>query len=88
MVAARGSETWILVGYLGTVPQYSTGPGGRVLPRKLATQNAAARGYRATFRDAVAAPRARVDASGGIDLETVVGGIWWLAVFGIAFAGC
>ena len=87
MVAAKGFETWILVGYLDTVPQYQATPGGRVLPRKLATQNAAARGYRATFRDAVA-PRARVDASGGVDLETVVGGIWWLAVFGIAFAGC
>ena len=88
MVASKGSETWILVGYVGAVPQYQSAPGGRVLPRKLATQNAAARGYRATFRDTVAAPRARVDTGGGIDLETVAGAVWWMAIFGIAFAGC
>jgi hypothetical protein len=82
----RGTETWLLVGYLDNVPQYSPGPRGRVLPRKLATRHAAARGYRAVFRNE--APRARADTDGSLDMETVAGAVWWLAIFGIAFAGC
>ena len=88
MTTYKGPETWILVGYLDGTPLYRTGAGGRVLPRKLAKQHAAARGYRAVFRDAVAAPRVRVDTGDSLDLETVAGAVWWLAVFGIAFAGC
>ena len=88
MTPYKGSETWILAGYVGSVPQYRTLPGGPVLPRKGATANAAQRGYRATFRDTVAAPRARADTGTAMDWGTVGDVVWYGFIFGIAWGGC
>lgn len=79
----KGSETWILVGYVGAVPQYKA-PGSPVLPRRLATANATARGYRAVFRDTPP----KVDTGPAVDWGTVGDVLWYGFIFGIAWGGC
>ena len=88
MTPARGTETWILVGYVGSVPQYRTTAGGPVLPRKGATSNAAQRGYRATFRDTAPVPRAKVGTGPAVDWASVGDVVWYGFIFGIAWGGC